>query len=62
MKTLAISAASTASQWILLSAAQASAVPTITGVTEMVSVRGRDAMIQHDSNDGVLWEWTSPIR
>jgi hypothetical protein len=43
---LPIKAASTASQWIRLSAAHAKAVPTMTGVTESVSVRGRAAMIQ----------------
>ena len=48
MNTLPMRAARTASQWIFPSTAHARAVPTSTGVTEIVSVRGRAAITQND--------------
>jgi hypothetical protein len=45
---LPIKAAMTAGQWIWRSAAQASAVPTTTGVVDKLRVRGRVATIQAD--------------
>ena len=46
---LAMSAAATAGQCICRSIAQASAAPTVTGVIDRPSVRGRAAMSQDES-------------